>query len=243
LEARYFLSTDIWAAAAGLVCTPLGSFKQSARGRSRSFWIGGQPFSVGDDFAAVIILVTLVDCLVGDVLTLPVVNSMLPIGSEPGDCIHFSLVDRQAQFADRKYLPFNFLARINTVALKNAIGEDKGRCSHPRNANPFAAQIFDGVNIAVSGGLNSRAPGVDATRELEGARDFSRERCCRLIRLRKPPKLRKVTKFSTTSSSSSTRMPQSLSMNATRRIRPSESIWSGSSGSVTGGKGARLSLM
>ena len=38
------------------------------------------------------------------------------------------------------------------------------------------------------------------------------------------PSFRKVSKFSTVSSSSSTRIPKSVSKNATRRITPSESM-------------------
>src|SRR5437762_669117 len=57
------------------------------------------------------------------------------------------------------------------------------------------------------------------------------------------PTFRRVAKFSAISSSSSIRIPKSLSKNATSRIRPSESICRGSSGSVIGGKEPRLLSM
>jgi hypothetical protein len=57
------------------------------------------------------------------------------------------------------------------------------------------------------------------------------------------PSLRRVAKLSATSSSSSIRIPKSLSKNATIRIRASESSCSGSSGSVTAGKEPRLLSM
>src|SRR5262245_21342713 len=66
-----------------------------------------------------------------------------------GHGINLTFFDRQTKLAGRIYLPGNILVRINPIIAQCPLSENKRRRSHARNANSFALEIRDRVNVQV----------------------------------------------------------------------------------------------
>ena len=163
-EARYFFSTES-GGGGGIGFDPFGAFEQRAGRGGGGFGIFGEEFSVHDHRAAVFIFVRRIGGLVGDVADFAVGEQQAADRFGIGDGIDFAFVEGETEFARRENQPGNFFAGIDAIRAEDAVGKNERRRSHSRDANAFAAQIFDVVDVAFGGGLNAKAAAMDAAGE------------------------------------------------------------------------------
>src|SRR5215469_6178630 len=83
-----------------------------------------------------------------------------------GHGINLAFFERQTKFAGPIYLPSNILVRINPVIAQCPLSENERRRSHARNANSFALQIRDRVNLRVIRSLHAKTSAMNPAGKL-----------------------------------------------------------------------------
>src|SRR4051794_19214724 len=83
-----------------------------------------------------------------------------------GHGINLAFFDRQTKLADPVYFPGNILARVNPVIAQYPAREDERWRSQARNANSFALQIRDRVNVRAIPGLHAETAAMNASSKL-----------------------------------------------------------------------------
>jgi hypothetical protein len=86
----------------------------------------------------------------------------VPIGSEVATRVDLALLEREAELTGREDLPFDVLARVESVGPHHAVGEDEGRRAHARDSDALALEVLDRLDVRLDARLHAQATGVDA---------------------------------------------------------------------------------